>query len=50
MAVAMLGEVRQRSAVRHARWVRFSHWILAASVLTLAFSGFEILMVHPRLY
>jgi thiosulfate reductase cytochrome b subunit len=30
--------------------VRLSHWILAASVLTLAFSGFEILMVHPRLY
>ena len=34
----------------HTRWVRISHWILAASVLTLAFSGFEILMVHPRLY
>jgi len=34
----------------HARWVRISHWILAASVLTLAFSGFMILMVHPRLY
>jgi thiosulfate reductase cytochrome b subunit len=27
-----------------------SHWILAVSVLTLAFSGFAILMVHPRLY
>lgn len=34
----------------HARWVRISHWIAAASLLTLAFSGFEILMVHPRLY
>jgi thiosulfate reductase cytochrome b subunit len=34
----------------HARWVRVAHWILAASVLTLVFSGFEILMVHPRLY
>lgn len=34
----------------HARWVRLSHWILTLSVLTLAFSGFEILMVHPRLY
>ena len=38
------------SVAGHARWVRISHWILAASVLTLAFSGFEILMVHPRLY
>jgi thiosulfate reductase cytochrome b subunit len=38
------------SVTGHARWVRISHWILAASVLTLAFSGFEILMVHPRLY
>jgi thiosulfate reductase cytochrome b subunit len=35
---------------RHARWVRVSHWVLAVSVLTLAASGFEILMVHPRLY
>lgn len=34
----------------HTRWVRISHWILAASLLTLAVSGFEILMVHPRLY
>ncbi len=34
----------------HARWVRVSHWVLAASVVTLAFSGFVILMAHPRLY
>jgi len=34
----------------HARWVRISHWIVAASVLTLSVTGFEILMVHPRLY
>lgn len=34
----------------HARWVRISHWILTASVLTLAVSGFVILMAHPRLY
>lgn len=38
------------SAVVHARWVRISHWILATSVLTLAVSGFVILMAHPRLY
>lgn len=37
-------------AARHARWVRISHAIVTVSVLTLAFSGFEILMVHPRLY
>src|SRR3954447_26908613 len=35
---------------RHAPWVRISHWIAAASLLTLAFTGAEILMVHPRLY
>jgi thiosulfate reductase cytochrome b subunit len=34
----------------HAGWVRISHWVLAASLLTLAFSGVFILMVHPRLY
>jgi len=35
---------------RHAAWVRISHWIVTASVFALVFSGFEILMVHPRLY
>jgi thiosulfate reductase cytochrome b subunit len=35
---------------RHPGWVRASHWILAASLLTLAVSGYLILMVHPRLY
>jgi thiosulfate reductase cytochrome b subunit len=34
----------------HARFVRITHWVAAASLLTLAFSGFLILMVHPRLY
>ena len=37
-------------AVGHARWVRVSHWILTASILTLAFTGFVVLMAHPRLY
>jgi len=50
MAAVSLDEVRQRSVARHARWVRVSHWILAASVLALAVSGFVILMAHPRLY
>jgi thiosulfate reductase cytochrome b subunit len=36
--------------VTHARWVRVSHWIVAASLLTLATTGVVILMAHPRLY
>jgi thiosulfate reductase cytochrome b subunit len=36
--------------LRHARWVRATHWIGASSVLVLALSGFVILMAHPRLY
>jgi thiosulfate reductase cytochrome b subunit len=38
------------SASGHRRWVRICHWLAAASLLTLAVSGFLILMVHPRLY
>jgi thiosulfate reductase cytochrome b subunit len=34
----------------HARWVRISHAILGASILALVFSGFTILLAHPRLY
>jgi thiosulfate reductase cytochrome b subunit len=35
---------------RHRNWVRISHWVITVSFLLLAFTGFEILMVHPRLY
>jgi thiosulfate reductase cytochrome b subunit len=35
---------------RHKRWVKGSHWIVTLSFLLLAFSGFVILMCHPRLY
>ena len=35
---------------RHRRWVKITHWIGTISFVLLAFSGFEILMVHPRLY
>lgn len=35
---------------RHALWVRVCHWVLALCVFTLAYSGFYILMAHPRLY
>jgi thiosulfate reductase cytochrome b subunit len=41
---------QERAAAGHARWIRVSHWLLAAAVITLAFSGFVILMAHPRLY
>lgn len=50
MAAVLSGHPPRSAVAGHARWVRISHWVLAASVLTLAFSGFEILMVHPRLY
>ena len=50
MATVISGHEVERSVAGHARWIRVSHWILAASVLTLAFSGFVILMAHPRLY
>ncbi len=38
------------SAIRHTRWVKGTHWIVSVSFLVLAFSGFVILMCHPRLY
>jgi len=47
---AKAGDVRRLDGTGHARWVRVSHWIVALSVLSLAFSGFVILMAHPRLY
>lgn len=34
----------------HRPWVRICHWTAAASILTLASTGFVILMAHPRLY
>ena len=42
--------VRATRPSGHAKWVRVSHWIAAASLLILALTGVEILMVHPRLY
>jgi thiosulfate reductase cytochrome b subunit len=46
----LVGTGTEANAARHAGWVRLSHWIVTASVLTLAFTGVMILMVHPRLY
>jgi len=34
----------------HRRWVKISHWIITASFVALAISGFEMIMVHPRFY
>ncbi len=50
MAAVVSVDGPRSSATGHTRWVRVAHWVVAASVLTLAFSGFAILMVHPRLY
>ena len=36
--------------VRHAFWVKGSHWVVTVSFLALTFSGVVILMCHPRLY
>ncbi len=48
--VAIADQQTGASAAGHAGWVRLCHWILAASVLILGFSGVVILMAHPRLY
>jgi thiosulfate reductase cytochrome b subunit len=50
VAESIAGRGHKAAVEGHARWVRTSHWVIAASVLTLAFSGFVILMAHPRLY
>ena len=49
-AAGSLLEIAVNVAKRHVAWVRLSHWALAVGVVTLAVSGFLILMVHPRLY
>lgn len=36
--------------IAHQRWVKGSHWIITISFFALAFSGFEMVMVHPRFY
>lgn len=36
--------------IRHKRWVKITHWFVTLSFLGLTFSGFIILMCHPRLY
>ena len=49
--VAIPEDVGQTVSHRgHAIWIRFAHWFIVASVLTLIFSGIAILIAHPRLY
>lgn len=43
-------QTSEQPATAHARWVKISHWIGTAGFITLAFTGFVILMAHPRLY
>lgn len=50
MAAAEASIAVSTSGRGHAAWVRVSHWLIAAGVITLAVSGFVILMAHPRLY
>jgi thiosulfate reductase cytochrome b subunit len=50
MAAVVSADAPNTRVAGHARWVRLSHWLLALCVLTLALSGFVILMAHPRLY
>lgn len=40
----------QTEAMGHPAWVRICHWLVASSFLALTFSGYVILMCHPRLY
>ena len=47
---ALLEPTERTDTTGHARWVRTTHWVVTLSFLTLAFSGFVILMAHPRLY
>jgi thiosulfate reductase cytochrome b subunit len=50
LSFARLPSITPSNSSGHAGWVRVSHWIVTLSFVTLAFSGVEILMVHPRLY
>lgn len=36
--------------VPHKRWVKLTHWIISLAFLALTFTGFEMIMVHPRFY
>ena len=38
------------TGARHSAWVRITHWLVTIAFLLLVFTGYEILMVHPRLY
>ena len=39
-----------KAVARHKGWVKSAHFIITLSFLALSFTGFVILMSHPRLY
>ena len=47
---AALNATESPGPQRHPLWVRLCHWLLALCIFTLAYSGFYVLMAHPRLY
>jgi thiosulfate reductase cytochrome b subunit len=49
-ATALMKEGPVSRPRSHRSWVRICHWLVVVSFLTLAVTGFLILMVHPRLY
>jgi len=44
------GSVPIRVGAGHAPWIRICHWITAVAILTLAVTGYAMLMTNPRLY
>jgi thiosulfate reductase cytochrome b subunit len=50
MAEVLVNETAIVKKPRHTAWVRITHWTITISFLLLAYTGFLILMVHPRLY
>ncbi|HEY0437634.1 MAG TPA: hypothetical protein VGC92_13420, partial [Phenylobacterium sp.] len=49
--MAQIADVTEGSrGAGHAVWLRACHWLIAACVIALAYSGVVILMAHPRLY
>jgi thiosulfate reductase cytochrome b subunit len=45
-----LSQKQKTESIRHKGWVKCTHFIITLSFLALTFSGYVILMSHPRLY
>ncbi|ULQ50908.1 cytochrome b/b6 domain-containing protein [Flavihumibacter fluvii] len=46
----MQASISPNPTTPHKRWVKITHWIITLSFLALTFTGYEMLMVHPRFY